>query len=76
MLHEPYNRLKGLLRERGMTYDSISKALGISKASFCRKVNGSSDFYLSEVGKLEEQGFSRDIFFPKSFEYNNKAKTA
>lgn len=75
MLHKPYNRLKGLLREKGMTYDSISKALGISKASFCRKVNGSSDFYLSEVDKLEAQGFSRDIFFAKSFDYDNKMKT-
>jgi hypothetical protein len=75
-LHEPYNKLKGALRERGMTYDDISKLLGISKATLCRKINGESDFYMSEADKLESKGFSRKIFYPLSFEYNNKKDIA
>ncbi len=62
MLHEPYNKLKGALRERNITYDAASKLLGISKATLCRKINGESDFYLSEVGKLESYGIPESVF--------------
>ena len=72
-LHEPYNKLKGALRERGMTYDDISQMLGISKATLCRKINGESDFYVSEADKLEAKGFSRNFFYSESCEFNNSA---
>lgn len=71
-LHPPYNRLKGAMREKGMTYANMSEYLGISKATFCRKINGESDFYMSEAEKLEAKGFAHNIFYPKSFELNNK----
>ena len=70
-LHKPYNKLKGALRERGLTYNDVSKILSISKATLCRKINGDSDFYLSEADQLEAQGFPRTIFYPESCESNN-----
>lgn len=70
-LHKPYNKLKGALREREMTYSDVAKILSISKATLCRKINGDSDFYLSEADQLEAQGFSRAIFYPESCELNN-----
>lgn len=73
-IHEPYNKLKGALRERGITYAEISKILGISKATFCRKINGESDFFLSEAEKLESIGFSRKIFYPDSCEFDNNCR--
>lgn len=74
-LHEPYNKLKGALREREMTYNDVSQILQISKATLCRKINGESDFYLSEAEQLEAQGFPRDIFYGKSCEFNNNRST-
>lgn len=62
MLHEPYNKLKGALRERNITYADASKFLGISKATLCRKINGESDFYLSEADKLESCGIPDTVF--------------
>lgn len=62
MLHKPYNKLKGALRERNVTYDDASKLLGISKATLCRKINGESDFYLSEAEKLESYGIPNTVF--------------
>lgn len=71
-LHQPYNKLKGALRERGMTYDDVSRILQISKATLCRKINGDSDFYLSEADQLEAQGLPHNIFYPTSCEFDNK----
>lgn len=62
MLHQPYNKLKGVLREKDLTYEDVSKILGISKATLCRKINGGSDFYLSEVSKMESIGIPDSVF--------------
>lgn len=62
-VHEPYNRLKGALRERGLTYDDISKTLEISETAVGFKINGTSDFYISEVETLRQTyDFSLQIF--------------
>lgn len=71
-LHQPYNRLKGAIREKELTYADVAGMLGISKATLCRKINGESDFYMSEADKLEANGFPHKIFYPGSCEYDNK----
>lgn len=53
-VHQPYSRLKGALREKGLTYDDISKTLGISETAVGFKINGTSDFYISEVDILRQ----------------------
>lgn len=72
--HEPYRKLKGALRERGITYSQLANTLKISETAVSHKINGKSDFYLSEVTKIEnEYGIKVNIFFrEKSCEFNNK----
>lgn len=47
--HPPYTRFKGFLTERGITYRDIADLLGISTTAVGAKVNGKSDFSLSEA---------------------------
>ena len=62
-LHEPYNKLKGFMRENDVTINDLSLLLGISPATVCLKINGESDFYLREGNKIiEAYGGSYDIF--------------
>ncbi|MBS6956551.1 MAG: helix-turn-helix transcriptional regulator [Enterocloster asparagiformis] len=64
-VHKPYNRLKGALRERGLTYSDIAKTLEISETAVGFKINGTSDFYVSEVELLcSKYKFTVDIFLP------------
>lgn len=51
-IHKPYNKLKGSLREKGLTYSDVATTLGISETAVGLKINGKSDFYLSEVESL------------------------
>ncbi len=44
--HPPYDKLKGLLTERGLTYRGVASLLGISITSVGQKINGTSDFCL------------------------------
>ena len=61
--HEPYNKLRGVLREKNLTYKDVADTLGISETAVQFKINGISDFYLSEVEKLQQAyGFELNIF--------------
>lgn len=55
IIHKPYNKFKGALREKGLTYANIAQTLGVSEETVGAKVNGYSDFYISEVEKIEEK---------------------
>ena len=62
-VHQPYQKLKGVLRERGLTYADIAKILNVSETAISHKVNGRSDFYISQVRKIQnEYGFESEIF--------------
>ena len=45
-------KLKGKLRELGKTYQEASKILGISYVSFVSKINGNTQFTITEAEKL------------------------
>ena len=61
--HEPYKRFKGFLCEKGLTYLDIARELGISEASVNKKINGVSDFYISQIELLENVlGVDHHIF--------------
>lgn len=49
MIHKPYDKFRGFLRENRLTYEDVAKALGISTVSVGTKINGKSDFYLKEI---------------------------
>lgn len=62
-IHEPYNKLKGALREKGLKYSDVAKALKISETALGNKINGFSDFYISQIAIIENQfGIGLDVF--------------
>ena len=61
--HKPYNRLKGDLREKGITYSNVATLLNISETAFSHKINGISDFYITEMEQIISQyGISHTSF--------------
>lgn len=63
-IHPPYNKLKGYLREQSLTYSDIADILDISITAVNHKINGSSDFYVSEAKKIMNIfKTNADIFF-------------
>lgn len=63
-IHNPYWKLKGLLCEKGVTYAQLGRLLGITATTVSQKINGYSDFYLSEIQKIKDlYGVSNDIFY-------------
>lgn len=63
LVHKPYKKLKGFLREKSLTYSDVASLLGLTTGTVSMKVNGYSDFYLSEQKALEDQyGAQGDIF--------------
>ena len=63
-VHMPYNRFKVWLKDNGLTYATISELLGITPTSVMLKINGQSDFLLSEVQLIKSTyNISDDIFF-------------
>lgn len=46
------NQLRGLVAAKRLRPENIASALGISAATYYRKLNGTSDFGLSEVSAL------------------------
>ncbi len=45
------NKLKGKIVENGYTLTSFSKAMALSRASLCKKIDGKIDFKASEIEK-------------------------
>lgn len=72
-IHRPYNEFKGALRARNLTYANVARLLNISETAVGYKINGKSDFYISEVEKiLNSYNLKLDIFLQtKSCEFNN-----
>lgn len=44
--------LQAEIMKRGFTMTSLSKAIGISKSAFSKKINGKSEFTLGEIQKI------------------------
>lgn len=66
-IHNPYNKFKGWLLEHGLTYKDIGDVIGVNTTTVSLKINGQSDFYLSEVILLiKEYDLTFDIFFKSS----------
>ena len=63
LVHKPYNKFKGFMRENSLTYKDIASTLGLTISTVSMKINGHSDFYLNEVALLKSKyGLSSDIF--------------
>ncbi len=62
-IHAPYNKLKGILREKEITYADLAEDISSTETTISHKINGISDFYLSEVIEISrKRGISSDFF--------------
>ena len=77
-VHKPYRKLKGVLREKELTYADVSKLLNITETAVGFKINGTSDFYISEVLAMRNAyAIETDVFFTdESCEFNNNKPLA
>lgn len=48
------NKIKGKIIEHGYNMESFAKAIGISRQTLTKKLNGSSEFTVSEIYKICE----------------------
>ncbi len=63
-MHEPYVAFKRFLAGNGLTYKDVAEVIGKVENTVQLKINGQSDFYISEQRKIcEKWGIDRDIFF-------------
>lgn len=61
---KPYYALKNYFRNNKITYEEIAGVLGISPNAVQLKLNGDSDFFISEMKVLcAYYNLSIDIFF-------------
>lgn len=49
------SKLKGLLREKDITYKEIASLININYTTFSDKINGYSDFTLNETNNIIQQ---------------------
>ncbi len=63
-MHQPYTSLKKALAQKGLTYKDVGEAIGIVETTVQLKINGASDFYLSEFRIIcEKLGIDSGVFF-------------
>ena len=63
-IHKPYNKMKVWLKDNNITYADLAVLLGRTETCIMHKINGYSDFTLSEVQAIKnEYNLSNDIFF-------------
>lgn len=66
-VHAPYTALKRALAGAGVTYKMVAELIGVSENTVQLKINGSSDFYISEQKKIcEKWAINTDVFFAET----------
>lgn len=50
--HRELVELKGLMREKKITYQEMSEYLGMALSAFCNKINGKSVFNIVEINQI------------------------
>lgn len=63
-IHIPYEKFKRWLGGNGLTYKDVAQLLGLSIATVSSKINGQSDFSLSEIQMIKKHyHLDSEIFF-------------
>ena len=62
-IHAPYNKFKIWLKDNKIRYAMIAELLGITETSVMYKINGQSDFLLSEVQIIKSTYHLTDDIF-------------
>lgn len=74
-IHPPYFRFKKILKGRGITYVQLASLLNMSSGSVGDKINGFSDFYISEMEIIEEKlSIPHSVFFEEKSGDENEEK--
>lgn len=62
--HAPYIAFKHAIAGKGLTYKDVAKVIDVTETTLMLKINGSSDFYLSEIRAIcGAFGFDSSLFF-------------
>lgn len=62
--HAPYIAFKHAIAGKGLTYKDVAKVIDVTETTLMLKINGSSDFFLSEMRKIcEAFGLEPAVFF-------------
>ena len=62
--HPPYTAFKLALAGKGLTYKEVAAVIGVTETTLMLKINGESDFYLSEQRAIcETFGIDPAVFF-------------
>ncbi len=62
--HAPYKAVKYALAGKGVTYRDVAEILDLDVSTVTEKLNGGSDFYISQIKTIcETFGFEYAIFF-------------
>lgn len=74
-IHPPYFRFKNILKERGITYVQLASLLNMSRGAVGDKINGFSDFYISEMEIIEQKlSIPHSVFFEEKSCDENEEK--
>lgn len=63
LIHEPYKKFRGYMRENDITLADLALLLGVTPTTVSFKINGKSDFYLNEFNKIKEHYKIGNEFF-------------
>lgn len=62
--HAPYITFKLAIAGKGLTLKDVAEVIGVTDTTLSQKINGGSDFYLSEIRAIcDAFGFEKTIFF-------------
>lgn len=62
--HAPYIAFKHAIAGMGLTYKDVARVIGVTETTLVLKINGSSDFYLSEIQAIRRAfGLDPSLFF-------------
>lgn len=50
--HKPYTKFKYFLTSRNISYEDLGRLLNVTATTIKKKIDGESDFYLSEQEKI------------------------
>lgn len=68
-VHEPYMKFKGWLRSNAITYSNIASLLNCNIGTVSQKINGYSDFKITEIAVMKEKyGIEYNLFLTESCE--------
>ena len=65
--HAPYTAFRHAIAGMGLTLKDVADVIDVTETTLSKKINGGSDFYLSEISAIcDAFGLEKSIFFAES----------